>query len=95
LPRQILTSHFSKRRLTNKGFVKVGNNFCTIIGRVSMNMCSIDVTEAVDVKLEDEVSIISANKTDKNSVENIAKVTGQIPHEILVKIPQYLKRVIV
>jgi alanine racemase len=83
------------RRLTNKGFVKVGNNFCPIIGRVSMNMCSIDVSEAGDVKLEDEVSIISDNKTDKNSVANISKLTGQIAHEVLVKIPQYLKRIII
>jgi alanine racemase len=83
------------RRFSNNGFVKVKGVDCPIVGRVSMNMCSVDVTAVDGVKLEDEVVVISANKKDQNSVENIAKLTGQIPYEVLVKIPQYLKRKIV
>ncbi len=33
------------RRLSNKGCFKVGNVFCPLAGRVSMNMSSIDVSE--------------------------------------------------
>ena len=33
------------RRLSNKGIVKVGNTWCPIIGRVSMNISSIDVSK--------------------------------------------------
>jgi alanine racemase len=82
------------RRLSNTGFVKIGNTFCPIVGRVSMNMCSVEVT-GVDVKLEDEVILIGSNSLDKNSVQHIAKLSGQIPYEVLVKIPQYLKRIII
>ncbi|MBL8029710.1 MAG: alanine racemase [Candidatus Doudnabacteria bacterium] len=82
------------RRLSDKGFVKINNSFCPIVGRISMNMCSIDVTEIKNIKLEDEVVVISRNSQDKNSVESISELTGQIPHEILVDVPGYLKRVV-
>ncbi|HYV33940.1 MAG TPA: alanine racemase C-terminal domain-containing protein, partial [Candidatus Limnocylindria bacterium] len=83
------------RRLSNKGFYKVGSTFCPLVGRVSMNMSSIDVTEIPGVKLEDEVVVISSVPTDKNSVESIAQICGCITHEILVHIPKDLRRVII
>jgi alanine racemase len=82
------------RRLSNKGLLKVGKVFCPIVGRVSMNMCSIDVSEVKNVKTGDEVIVISKNIEDKNSLENIAKICGTIPYEILIHVPQSLKRVI-
>ena len=83
------------RRLSNKGAFKVNGVFCPIVGRVSMNMSSIDVTDVTDVKIEDFVVVISSNKTDKNSVENLAKLCECIPYEILVHVPQHLRRSIV
>ncbi|MDR3642358.1 MAG: alanine racemase [Candidatus Doudnabacteria bacterium] len=82
------------RRLSNKGSYQVCGIYCPIVGRVSMNMSSIDITEVPDVKLEDEVFVISANKNDKNSIENLAKLCECIPYEILVHIPQHLRRTI-
>ena len=83
------------RRLSNCGFFKIGNNFCPIIGRVSMNITSIDVTDAGAVKEGDKVVVISNNPSDKNSVLNIAKTTSTISYEIIVHIPQHLKRIVV
>ena len=83
------------RRLSNKGFYKIKNVFCPLVGRVSMNISSVDVSQVPNVNIEDEVVVISRDPQDKNSVENMAKVSGSIAHEILVHIPQYLKRVIV
>jgi alanine racemase len=83
------------RRLSNKGSYKIGNEFCPIVGRVSMNISSVDVSGIKDVHLEQEVKIISANNSDKNSVQNIAKLCDCIPWEILVHIPQHLRRVVV
>jgi alanine racemase len=60
-----------------------------------MNMSSIDVTDVTDVKIEDFVVVISSNKTDKNSVENLAKLCECIPYEILVHIPQHFRRRVV
>jgi alanine racemase len=83
------------RRLSNCGFFKIHDNFCPIVGKVSMNITSIDVTSVPNVKLGDKVIIISNNKNDKNSVENIAKIAGTIPWEILVHIPQHLRRTVI
>lgn len=82
------------RRLSNGGFFTVGNSLCPIVGRVSMNITSIDVTGISEVNLGDRVIVIENKAEDKNSVENIAKMTHTIPYEILVHIPQHLKRVI-
>lgn len=83
------------RRLSNKGYFKIGDIFCPLAGRVSMNMSSIDVTQVPQIKLEDEVIVISANQNDKNSVENIAKICECIPYEVLVHVPQHLRRTVV
>jgi alanine racemase len=82
------------RRLSNLGFFKIENNFCPIIGRVSMNISSIDITSAPEAKLDSRVVVISHNSQDNNSVENIAKLAHTIPYEILVHIPQHLRRVV-
>lgn len=60
-----------------------------------MNISSIDVTDAGDVEVGDEVVVFSHNPADKNSIQNVAKLCGAIPYEILVHIPQHLKRIIV
>lgn len=82
-------------RLSNKGAFRVHGKLCPIIGRVSMNITTIDVTEIADAKLEDEVIIIIGDETSPNSVENIAKICHTIPYEIFIHIPQYLRRIVV
>ncbi|MCL5666922.1 MAG: alanine racemase [Patescibacteria group bacterium] len=83
------------RRLSSKGCVKIGNSFCPIIGRVSMNITSVDVTNVPEIKNGSPVNVISSRADEKNSAENIAKLCGTIPYEILVHLPQHLKRQVV
>lgn len=83
------------RGLSNKGFVKVGEKFCPIIGRVSMNITTIDVSEAPEAKINTPVTVISSDPADKNSVQNIAKTAGTIERDILVHIPQGLRRKVI
>ncbi len=83
------------RRLSNKGLVKIENVFCLIIGRVSMNITTIDVSKVDQIKVGDEVIVMSSVKQDKNSIESISKDCNTIPYEIAVHIPSQLKRVVV
>ena len=83
------------RRLSNKGFFKIGQVFCPIIGRVSMNISIIDISEVPEVKINTPVTLTSSNPADKNSVENMAKLAGTIERDILVHIPHGLRRKIV
>ncbi|MFA6408510.1 MAG: alanine racemase [Candidatus Paceibacterota bacterium] len=83
------------RRLSNNGFVSVRGTPCPIVGMVSMNITSIDVSAVPEVKTKDTVIVISRNPADSNSVEQIARQCGTIPYEILVHIPAHLRRRIV
>jgi alanine racemase len=81
-------------RLSNKGVVLVKKIECPIIGRVSMNITIIDVSNIKDIELEQEVVVISSKYEHDNSINNIAKMIGSISYEVAVKIPQHLRRVI-
>ena len=81
------------RRLSNKGFVKIAENFYPIVGRVSMNITTIDVSNIENIKIGDLVNIISNISSDKNSILNITKTCEVIPYKIAVYIPQHLRRV--
>jgi alanine racemase len=83
------------RRLSNCGCFKVGYSFCPILGRVSMNISVIDVSRLAKIKVGDPVILISKEKTDANSALEIAKLCETIPYEILVHIPQHLRRTVV
>jgi alanine racemase len=82
------------RRLSDKGFMEVNGQMCPIVGRVSMNITAIDVSTVSKVKLGDPVVVISSERGNKNSVESMAELADTIPHEILVHIPQQLRRTV-
>ncbi len=82
------------RRLSNKGFVKIKDQLSPIIGRVSMNITTIDINNIKETRIGDKVTIISRNEKDRNSVKNISKETGTITYDITVHIPASLKRVV-
>lgn len=83
------------RRLSGKGVVSVCGAMCPIVGRVSMNITSIDVTHILEVKIGDVATVLSADVTAPNSAEAIARSCETIQRDILVGFPQYLRRVVV
>lgn len=83
------------RRLSNKGSVLINGIVCPIIGRVSMNITTVDITKAVDPQVGQEVFVYSNNRTDKNSIENAAKICHTIPYDLLVHLTASTRRVIV
>ncbi len=82
------------RRLSNKGYVLVKNKYCKIIGRVSMNITIIDVSNIKNVSVGQEVIVFSNNPAAKNSIQNSAKICNTIPYELLVHIGSSTKRII-
>jgi len=85
------------RRLSNCGSVLVGTEHipCPIIGRVSMNITTIDVSHMPEVKMGAPVTVISNTAVDQNSIMNMAKIARTIPYEIAVHVPEQLKRVVI
>ena len=82
------------RRLSSTGLVRYKDRFCKILGRVSMNISTIDLTEVRDAKAGDNVTVISANRDDANSVENFAKLCNTIALDFVVHIPAHLRRIV-
>lgn len=76
------------RRLSNKGYVSVGGILCPIIGRVSMNITTIDISKIKNPSLEQEVTIYP-------NINHAAKICQTIPYDLLVHLGESIKRVIV
>ncbi len=84
------------RALSNKGFMYYGDVPLPIIGRVSMNMTTIDVSAVqTPLRLEDEVEIFSTDLAKKNSIAWAAAACDTIPYEILVRLAPTIRRSIV
>ncbi len=83
------------RRLSNVGYMKIGETFCKIVGRVSMNLTMIDITEVKNARVGDKVIVYSNKSDDKNSFFNSALVCKTIPYDLLVKLTTATKRVII
>lgn len=85
------------RRLSNTGFVLVGPDEipCRIIGRISMNIASVDVSAVPHSRAGMSVIVISNMSDDPNSMAAMARSAGTIPYELAVHIPSQLKRSIV
>ncbi len=83
------------RRLSNKGMAKYKNKYCPIIGLVSMNMTTIDITYVKNPRVGDRVTIYSNTMADRNSVLEVSKIAKTTPSEILSSIVTTTKRVIV
>lgn len=79
------------------GQIQVGPNRtpCPIVGRVSMNITSVDISKTAGVKIGDTAVVISNNATNPNSIVSMAQKCCTITYEIVVKIPEHLKRVVV
>ncbi len=83
------------RRLSNIGFVTIGNIPCPLIGRISMNISTIDISKLKEAKRGDEVTIISSNPLENNSAAKMAVLAKTVPWEILVHIPAQLRRTVI
>ena len=82
------------RRLGNAGMATVAGVPCPFIGRINMNITVIDVSRVPDPKLDDKVQVISADRGAPNSIENMAKLCGTIPYEMLIRLPAQIRRVV-
>lgn len=83
------------RRLSNKAVFLVGNQPCPVLGRISMNITIINISNVPNPYVGQEVIVYSPNPKDKNSLLNSAKICKTIPYDLLVNLAETTKRVIV
>lgn len=67
------------RLLSNTGSVWVQGQHAPIVGRVTMDMIHVDVTDCADISLQDEVEILGAHV----AIDDVAAAAQTIGYEIL------------
>jgi len=82
------------RRLSNKGFVYVNGTRCQIVGRVSMNITTVDISKVKNPRIGQKVIIFSHKKYHQNIVAQVAKTCNTIPYEILISLASSIERIV-
>jgi alanine racemase len=84
------------RALSNRGHVLVRGKRAPIVGAVSMDMTSVDVTDIPGASIEDEVVVLGSQRGPLGeatlSAEEIAAVSGTIAWEVLTGISRRVPR---
>jgi alanine racemase len=83
------------RGLSNAAHVLVRGRRAPVRGRVAMDFFMADVTDIPGVRLEDEVTLIGADGSERVTADDLAGLAGTISYEILARINPLIPRVIV
>lgn len=83
------------RSLSNKGVMIVQGQACPVVGRVSMDLTTIDLGSAPHAVVGDEVTILDPDPLSPASAYHLARLADTIPYELLSGIGQRIHRVAV
>ncbi|MBM3783195.1 MAG: alanine racemase [Acidobacteria bacterium] len=78
-------------RLSNKGRVLIQNTVASVIGAVSMDVTTIDVSH-VEVRPGDPVTLLGANENESIDAQQIARLAGTISYSVLCGISSRVPR---
>jgi len=79
-------------RLSNKGKVIAGGKFAPIVGTVSMDLTTIDITSSPFLRPGDEVTLLGREGEVSLDAQQIAKTAGTISYNVLCGISARVKR---
>lgn len=77
------------RLLSNRGSALVRGQRAPLVGRVSMNMITLDVTHILDAQEDDEVVLLGAQGNERISAEELADLSGTISYEVYCSIGRH------
>lgn len=81
------------RHLGDLGEVLVGGRRSRVLGRVCMNMITIDITDIPGIEMGDEVVLLGQQGQASISAEEFARKVGTINYEVVTRLPAHLPRV--
>jgi len=82
-------------RLSNRGKVIADGKLTSIIGTVSMDLTTIDLSHSTSLSAGDEVTLLGAEGDARLDAQQIARAAGTISYNILCSISARVKRVYV
>jgi len=80
-------------RLSNRGRVIAAGRFAPILGSVSMDLTTIDVTAIPEIRAGDAVTLLGREGDVNIDAQEIAKLAGTISYSVLCGIHARVKRV--
>ena len=80
--------------LTNRGFVLIGGHRCRIIGRISMDYTTVDVSDVPDVKAGDEVVCFGRCGRESITPDDWAVVKGTHAYDIICSLGNRVQRIV-
>ena len=83
------------RALSNRGHAIIRGVYVTVIGRISMDLTLIDVTNVPGVQTEDEVTLMGTEGELSVSAEEIARTAGTLSYEVTCGIGPRVPRIYV
>jgi alanine racemase len=81
-----------RRALSNKGFVLLAGRRAPIVGRVSMDLTLIDVTDCPAAAFGETATLIGTSGTDRITSEDVAEQAGTISYEVVTGISSRVPR---
>lgn len=82
-------------RLGGRGSVLIRGRRSPIVGLVSMDYTTVDVTDLPALSLGETATLLGADGAERIRVEELARLSGTIPYEILCSIGKRVKRIYV
>ena len=80
------------RGLSNKGSVLINSSRASVLGRVSMGLTVVDVSNAGSVKMGDDVVILGKSGDEEINAEEIASLIGSVNYEVVCNISKRVPR---
>ncbi len=80
-------------KLSNRGNVIVHGKYAPILGAVSMDMTSMDVTHSPETRVGDAVTLLGSEGNARIDAQEIAKIAGTISYSVLCGIHARVKRI--
>ena len=83
------------RGLSNRAHVIVRGRYAPVVGRVSMDLTLIDVTDVPGVEIDDQVTLLGWNRNSpdlKITAEDLARIVGTLSYEVTCGISERVSR---
>jgi alanine racemase len=84
------------RGLSNRAHVIVRGVYAPVVGRVSMDLTLIDVTNVPGVEIDDQVTLLGADSQNpelKITAEDLARISGTLSYEVTCGVSERVPRV--
>ncbi|MDD5627293.1 MAG: alanine racemase [Patescibacteria group bacterium] len=85
--------HGYPRSLSSIGYVLVQGKRCKILGRISMDMIIINISDVPRAKVGDEVYLLGKSGQEKVSADDLAYLSDTVNYEIVTRINPLIKKI--